>query len=153
MMPLRLVLDTNVWLDWLIFNDPGIGNIKKAVAAQDAKIFATTACEQELERVLTYPMRKTPLSPAAQADCLAQFRRIARLPDHDGQGDRTALPRCKDADDQKFLELARDCSADFLITRDRDLLVFARRKYQALPFRIVTPLQFASPCACALAAK
>ncbi|MCW5605943.1 MAG: putative toxin-antitoxin system toxin component, PIN family, partial [Burkholderiales bacterium] len=52
------------------------------------------------------------------------------------------LPVCKDPDDQKFLELARDCRADFLITKDRDLLVFARRKFQPLPFRIVTPLQF-----------
>lgn len=144
MTPLRLVLDTNVWLDWLVFNDPGISVIKQAVTKHDAVIFATADCEQELERVLTYPMRKLPLDPDRQADCLAQFRCIARLHDGGGHCDRNALPRCKDADDQKFLELACDCSADFLITRDRDLLVFARRKYQPLPFRIVTPPQFAS---------
>lgn len=144
MMPLRLVLDTNVWLDWLVFNDPAIGIIKRAVTMHEAVIFATTACEQELERVLTYPMRRQPLNPDRQAHCLAQFRRIARLHEEDGHCDHSALPRCKDTDDQKFLELARDCSADFLITRDRDLLVFARQKYQPLPFRIVTPPQFAS---------
>lgn len=51
---------------------------------------------------------------------------------------------CKDPDDQKFLELARDCRAGWLVTKDRGLLVFARRKYQPLPFRIVTPQQFST---------
>jgi putative PIN family toxin of toxin-antitoxin system len=152
MMPLRLVLDTNVWLDWLVFDDPGMAVIKKTVAIHDAIVFATIACEQELQRVLTYPMRKLPLNPDRQADYLGQFRRIVRLPEADAHGDPITLPRCKDADDQKFLELARDCSADFLITWDRDLLVFARRKYQPLPFRIVTPAQFSCTRSCAPAA-
>ncbi|MEK6591875.1 MAG: putative toxin-antitoxin system toxin component, PIN family [Pseudomonadota bacterium] len=152
MMPLRLVLDTNVWLDWLVFNDPGIAAISRAVEAEDAKIFATVACEQELMRVLTYPMRKVALDADTQAACLAQFRRMARPLENASCGDSAELPRCADADDQKFLELARDCRADFLITRDRDLLVFARRKYQPLPFHIVTPPQFASARAGAPAA-
>jgi len=148
--PLRLVLDTNIWLDWLVFDDPGIAPIRAAVEAGGAEIFITEACEQELERVLGYPMRKTPLDAAAQAACLAQCRRVARI--HGStppvpRGREKAffagvLPVCKDPDDQKFLELARDCLADYLVTKDRDLLVFARRKYQYLPFRIVTPRQF-----------
>jgi hypothetical protein len=96
-------------------------------------------------------MRKTPLAAAAQAACLAQCRRVARLhtpaqplsPKPGKEFLDVALPACKDPDDQKFLELARDCHADFLVTKDRDLLVFARRKYQYLPFLIVTPGQFA----------
>lgn len=146
MTPLRLVLDTNVWLDWLVFNDDGIAAISNAVEAEGAEIFVTTDCERELARVLTYPMRKTPLDAGTQAEYLARFHRLACLRDHAPNGDAVALPCCADVDDQKFLELARDCRADFLITRDRDLLVFARRKYQPLPFRIVTPLQFAAAC-------
>jgi predicted nucleic acid-binding protein len=42
-----------------------------------------------------------------------------------------------------FLELARDCRADALITKDRDLLALAARKLRPLPFRIVTPRGFA----------
>lgn len=147
-LPLRLVLDTNIWLDWLVFDDPGIALIRAAVESGGAEIFITAACEQELARVLGYPMRKTPLAAAAQAACLAQCRRIARvhaLPisrEREKESCDVALPVCKDPDDQKFLELARDCLADVLVTKDRDLLVFARRKYQYLPFRIVTPRQF-----------
>ena len=149
-LPLRLVLDTNIWLDWLVFDDPGIAPIRAAVEAGGAEIFITAACEQELARVLGYPMRKTPLAPAAQAACLAQCRRLAQVhtpdlalsPEPGKEFFKFALPLCKDPDDQKFLELARDCLADVLVTKDRDLLVFARRKYQYLPFRIVTPRQF-----------
>ena len=148
-LPLRLVLDTNIWLDWLVFDDPGIAPIKAAVEAGGAEIFITQACEQEFARVLAYTLRKKVLDTAAQTTCLAQFRRVARMVDA-GAGSResgqaiAALPVSKDPDDQKFLELARDCLADFLVTKDRDLLVFARRKYQYLPFRIVTPGQFAN---------
>jgi putative PIN family toxin of toxin-antitoxin system len=149
-LPLRLVLDTNVWLDWLVFDDPGIGPIRAAAEAGSAEIFITKACEQELERVLGYPMHKTPLTASAQAACLAQCRRVARLHARaaplasapEKQSPDTAVPKCKDPDDQKFLELARDCRADFLVSKDRDLLVFARRKFQYLPFRVITPRQF-----------
>lgn len=145
-MILRLVLDTNIWIDWLVFDDPGVAQIKAAAKAGEAEIFITEACEQELTRVLGYSFRKKVLDAAAQSACLAQFRCAAqRLFDAQGKERFTAaLPVCKDPDDQKFLELARDCRADFLVTKDRDLRVFARRKYAYLPFRIVTPAQFNS---------
>jgi len=143
-MPLRLVLDTNVWLDWLVFQDPGIAAIKTAVASGQAEIFIGPACAQELERALTYPLPKNPLDAATQAACLAECRRLARTNEGGGTKDETyPLPTCRDPDDQKFLELARDCSADFLVTKDRALLELARRKARPTPFRIVTPQQFA----------
>lgn len=144
-MPMRLVLDTNIWLDWLVFNDPGIAPVRESVASGNAEIFITGACEQELERVLTYPLRKAPLPANLQLDCMAQLRRLAHRFDEPALpagSTGITLPKCKDPDDQKFLVLARDCRADWLLTRDRDLLVFARRKYQYLPFRIITPAQF-----------
>ena len=53
------------------------------------------------------------------------------------------MPRCYDPDDQMFLELARDCRADALITKDRDLLALATRKVTLLPFHILTSREFA----------
>ena len=38
-MTLRLVLDTNVWLDWLVFDDPGIAPLKLAVRTGAACVF------------------------------------------------------------------------------------------------------------------
>lgn len=50
-----------------------------------------------------------------------------------------ALPRCRDPDDQKFLELARDGAADFLVTKDKALLKLRRISRDPGGFRIVTP--------------
>jgi predicted nucleic acid-binding protein len=55
-------------------------------------------------------------------------------------GHEGMLPLCRDPDDQKFLELARDCKASALVTKDRALLELARRKRRPLPFRIVRPV-------------
>jgi len=54
MLAVRLVLDTNVWLDWLVFDDPSVAGMR-------------AACEAELARVLAYERRGWPLDAAAQA--------------------------------------------------------------------------------------
>ena len=52
------------------------------------------------------------------------------------QAELAQLPRCRDRDDQKFLEAALAARAGFLVTKDRALLDLARR---VAPFRIVSP--------------
>jgi predicted nucleic acid-binding protein len=140
--PLRLVLDTNVWLDWLVFDDPGILPLKVAVDAGEAEIFMTVACEVELARVLALPLGNATPDAAAQAQRLEECRRTVRWVDGSSRRNADRLPVCRDPDDQKFLELASECGADFLVTRDRALLVLGRRKMQRLLFRIVTPQEF-----------
>ncbi len=136
--PRRLVLDTNVWLDWLVFDDPSIAAIKAAVAANRAEIFIDAACEAELERALGYDLgRKFTLDAHAQGACIAECRRVARRIDsRAAEAERARLPTCRDPDDQKFLEAALAARAEFLVTKDRALLDLARRP---LPFRILTP--------------
>ena len=139
-MPLRLVLDTNVWLDWLVFDDPDVAPVRAAIAAGRAEVFIDEAGEEELARVLAYRFGARILSAEAQAACLAECRRIVRK---DGagpaNGERKPLPLCGDPDDQKFLDLALQCGANFLVTRDRDLLELGRYRDPVPPFRIVTP--------------
>ena len=140
----RLVLDTNVWLDWLVFADAGVAPVRDAVARGAATVFISTACEAELARVLGYPLSGRALNAEAQAAALSQCRAIARATEDCSEPHAIAvLPRCDDPDDQMFLELARDCRADALITKDRDLLALATRKVKPLPFRILTPREFA----------
>ena len=139
-MPARLVLDTNVWLDWLVFDDPAVRPLRAAVAARAAEVLIDAACEAELARVLAYPLRKPPLDAAAQAACLAACRGVARrVAPEDTRARAAALPACRDPDDQKFLELALAASADLLVTKDRALLELGGRKRRPLPFRIATP--------------
>ena len=137
-MPLRVVLDTNVWLDWLVFGDTALATVREDVAAGRAEVIIDAACLEELTRVLAYPLQRWTLDAAGIEHALAQCRQLARLvvtaPD-------PQLPRCADADDQKFLELATSHSAFALITRDRELLRMARPRH-ALPFHIVTPAAY-----------
>ncbi len=138
---LKLVLDTNVWLDWLVFADAGVADLKAAVAAGRAAIFIDAACAGELERVLAYPLQKAILPPDARATHMAECLRVAQAIAPGGPSFAEHLPVCRDKDDQKFLELARACCADYLVTKDLLLLELMRRKVRRTPFGIVTPAQ------------
>jgi len=136
----RIVLDTNIWLDWLVFGDLSILKIKKFVAEGQAQIVIDAACEAELKRVLAYDLARHSLDAAAQAACLAECRRIAqRVEAAAPEAERRLLPRCADPDDQKFLELALAARADVLVTKDHKLLELARR---TKAFRILNPRKF-----------
>lgn len=140
---MRLVLDTHVWLDWLVFDDPGVAAIREAVRERRAEVWIDDAGEAELARVLARGFAKRRLDERAQQACLAECRRIAkRIGGALAEAERARLPACRDPDDQKFLEAAAAAGADFLVTKDRELLRLARR---AAPLRIVAPRDFAAP--------
>jgi len=143
---MRLVLDTNIWLDWLVFKDTGIAHIRQLQGAKHLEICIDAVCEAELQRVLAYPFGKRQLTGAEQATAIAQCRRIVtRIDAVAPAGARARLPACRDPDDQKFLEAALAAHADWLITKDRALLELARkrtRSVRTVPFKIGTPLDF-----------
>lgn len=134
---MRLVLDTNVWLDWLVFDDPSIRPFAGAVAQAAAIVLIDAACEEELARALGYRFARFTLPAEAQALALARCRAIAQRTGDDAPLAR--LPVCRDPDDQKFLVLAARARADLLLTRDKALLELGRPRAAPLPFRIATP--------------
>ena len=137
---LRLVLDTNIWLDLLVFRDPGIAAICEAHAARRAEILVDADGEGELIRALAYDFGKHTLDAAGQAARAAEFRQMSVHAKSKTVGGAATLPLCRDPDDQKFLETALAVRADILITKDKALLDLARR----VPFRILTPAAFAA---------
>jgi len=142
------VLDTHVWLDWLVFDDPGIRRLRNAVHLGRAEVYIDAACDAELERVLAYDLGKHSIAPAAQAAALAQARRIARRIENAlSPPERAGLPRCRDPDDQIFLEAALAAGADVLVSKDRALLELNRRRTRALPFRVCAPGSLRIPAA------
>ncbi|HEY5897909.1 MAG TPA: putative toxin-antitoxin system toxin component, PIN family [Burkholderiales bacterium] len=139
---LRVVLDTHVWLDWLVFEDASVAPIRDALAAGRLEAYIDAVCEAELARVLARGFAKRTIDARAQEACIAQVRRLARRIDTPApQAERAALPSCRDADDQKFLEAALAVRADFLITKDRELLRLAGKRSR-VPFRILSPADF-----------
>lgn len=135
--PMRLVLDTQVWLDWLVFDDSSAGPLRAAIDCGRAEVLIDAACLAELERVLGYPLGNRRVDAAA---CLAACQKVATRVEA-GTGNAYAVPVCRDPDDQKFLTLAAGAGADCLVTRDRDLLRLSRKCAPWLA--IVSPLAFA----------
>jgi uncharacterized protein len=143
---LRLVLDTQIWLDWLVFDDPGVHKLRNAVHLGRAEVVIDAACDAELERVLAYDLGRHSISREAQLAALSQARRLARRVETVlSVAERAGLPKCRDPDDQKFVELAAAAKADVLVTKDRALLELNRRRTRALPFSIRTPDRLTSP--------
>lgn len=134
----RVVLDTHVWLDWLVFDDPSVGPIREAQAAGRIEIVIDEACEAELVRVLAYDLGKHSLDAEAQAQ---RIGRLSSLVTRIEWGAAEGLPRCKDPDDQKFLELAAAAGAQFLVSKDQAVLELARR---VRAFHIVAPKDLGS---------
>ncbi len=142
-MTRRLVLDTNVWLDWLVFDDAALAPLAAAQAEGAVELCIDADCEAELARALGYPFGRRSLDAGAQAACLERCRALARR-DWTPQHVALRLPDCRDPDDRKFLALALACGAQALVTRDRALLEIGRRWKKSLPFAILTPRAWAA---------
>ena len=108
--------------------------LKAAVKEGRAEIFIDAACEAELVRVLAYDLGRHSIDAQKQAACLTECRRIAKALHKTEK--ILGLPRCPDPKDQMFLEAAAAAKADYLVTKDRDLLELPRSR---LLFRVVQP--------------
>ncbi len=145
---MRLVLDSNVWLDWLHFDDPAVAALKQAGLNGELDIIIDPACRDELVRVLAYT--RFALDRTAQSAMLAEVDRVSRCLDTLRYRPAAELPWCPDPDDVKFLALAEAGNADWLISKDKALLGRPRqRRRNAIACRIGTPEQWTSsqqPC-------
>ncbi len=139
---MRVVLDTNVWLDWLVFDDPSVAALKLAHRDARLQLIIDQACLDELVAVLAYPQFNI-----AEAQQQKHLMEVQGSTFNHAQGRPVSvapLPRCTDPDDQKFLELARDAQVEWLITKDKALLNIRRAKLQRAGFRVGTPAQWIS---------
>jgi putative PIN family toxin of toxin-antitoxin system len=133
---MRVVLDTNVWLDWLVFDGNEVAALRAACAANSLQPVIDTPCLDELARVLAYP--GFALDAEGRRQRLEQARRLS-VPHEGAIAPDPALPRCRDRDDQKFLALAHAARAGALVTRDKALLRLAGRARRRCGFDIVEP--------------
>ena len=119
-----IVLDTNIVLDLWLYLDPATPALLEALTSKRVDWVATQVMRDELERVLTYlhivlRMQKDGL---VAEEVLAQFDRFARLVP---VADRAPYV-CKDADDQKFIDLACAYSCA-LVSKDKAVLTMRNR--------------------------
>ena len=131
---LRFVLDTNVVLDLFHWANTDAVPIMAALEAGRIECLVDARTLDELQRVLTYPQLK--LTPDMIAERYARYSGLVRQVE---AGEAPPLPRCKDRDDQKFLELAARAGADILVSKDKALLKLRGRT--KLAFRIIKPAE------------
>ncbi len=132
----QVVFDTNVLLSLWVFADSRFARFRALVECGEWTAYTDTECLAEFKRVLGYP--QFDLGTERQLQIYANYVAVARQCEV-RESFSKPLPRCSDRDDQKFLDLARNAGAGWLITADKALLRMARRDKLAGLFRIVTP--------------
>ena len=135
---MKAVIDTNVWLDWLVFDDPSAAALAVVRAAGRLELPATVPIRAELAAVLERPLFG--LDVRAREAVLARFDSLAlMLPAPEPAELPARLPVCRDPDDRKFVELALGCGAGFLVSRDKAVLKLAGRARRWHGLAIVHP--------------
>jgi putative PIN family toxin of toxin-antitoxin system len=127
-MKKSLVLDTNIVLDLYVFKNPENLAINIALMNEKNTWLTTQAMRDELERVLYYPkiIPRMAFYEVTAEQVLAKFDEFSTLV--------APAPRakwaCKDADDQKFIDLAVQHQAT-LLSKDQAVLCMAKRLLNA----------------------
>ncbi len=137
MIPNRAVIDTNVCLDLFVFCDRRYQPLLDALNNGSLQAVTRADCRKEYAFVLNYP--HLPLDADSREAALARFDALITLLAPEEKHDNIALPVCKDREDQKFMQLARDAQASVLITKDKALLKLAKRNAKLGLFAILTP--------------
>ena len=141
---MTLILDTNVWMAWLVFADPRLSALIDAIESGEARVIATRSMLDEFADVAARPIFK--LSPDQQASARERLNDtvvlLAAAPD-------CRLP-CSDRDDQVFIDLAVAHRVDWLLSRDKALLRLRKLAARRFGVRIGLPEDWrAAPSAAA----
>lgn len=136
--PAVLVLDTNTLFDWLVFGDPAAVAVGHAVRSGRARWLCSEPLWAECSHTLTRPIG--PRWELARQLALTNLHAMRTCAVFVTQPVAAPL-RCRDADDQKFLDLALAHPGCALLSRDKALLRLTRRA-QPLNVRILTPTQW-----------
>lgn len=118
------VLDTNIVLDLFVFDDEAARVLKRRLEAGEFQWLATQAMRDELERVLAYPKiaPRVAFYQLDTAQVLASFDRHTLKVEPAPKAGVT----CKDADDQKFIDLAV-AHRSILLSKDAAVLTMRKR--------------------------
>lgn len=134
--PPLVVLDTNVVMDWLVFQDPSCVAWAQRFDTSSACWLASAAMREELAHVLGRGVART-WEPSL-TDVWAAWDRYAVTVHALPATGPAARIRCTDGDDQKFLDLALAHGARWLVSRDKALLKLNRR-VRPLGLHVLTP--------------
>jgi putative PIN family toxin of toxin-antitoxin system len=113
----RVVFDTNTVVSALLFEHGRLSWLREHWRCDDVAVLVSRPTVEELIRVLAYPKFALDRSEidALLADYLPFTESVVVAP-------QARAPKCRDKDDQMFVDLAIQGHADALVTGDRALL-------------------------------
>lgn len=115
-----IVLDTNALLDWLVFRDPAMTPVAQGIHSGALRWLACPQMQREWQFVWPRAsFARWQPDPRVTEAAFAQ----AVMVDDPPRGPM----RCKDPDDQVFIDLALHNQARWLLSKDAALLRLARR--------------------------
>lgn len=136
--PALTVLDTNVVLDWLVFDEPSVQPLGAALTAGRLRWLTTPAMLAEQRHVFAaFAGARWRARPQALEAAFAKWAEIAEAPVV------ASPPRCSDASDQMFVDLAVAHRARWLISHDRALLKLARQ-LRGFGIGVMTPIAWST---------
>lgn len=119
MPKIKLIIDTNLWVSYLINRLKG--NLSHILLDQRFDIITSTQLSHELEETLN----NKDLSKYIQENTRIEFLKSFSLATIETNVN-SDVKVCRDPKDDFLLSLALDAKADYLITGDKDLLVLVR---------------------------
>lgn len=133
------VIDTNVLLDLFIYEDPAAAPLRELFLSNQLDAVYSDTMLTELTHVIARP--KFQLSPPRQHDIIAQW--VARSRRMDTELIQKAPWRCKDRDDQIFLDMAFTLKPCGLLSKDSQVLRFHKRALR-LGVNILSPSELSA---------
>ena len=135
MIDARCVIDTNVWLSFFLYGNSTIRATVALLSTEHYQVMVSSKTLNEFRDVLKRKKFNLPIQIQEEAwDEVQGLSEVISV--------ATTITASRDPKDNKFLELAMDGNADFLITGDKDLLNLAERPNPTWKFKIVTPREF-----------
>ena len=129
----KIILDTNVILQHLTSSRLEFGDyIISLIKQKKVQLYKSQSTVSELRQALQYPQIKSRLN-GQSAKFLAFLKYNSTLTDV-----TIEVQICRDPKDDKFLELAKQITADYIITGDKDLLIL--EEFETT--RIISPRGF-----------
>jgi len=126
-----VILDTNALLDWRVFKDPAAHAIVENILSGRMRWLACPSMEQEWHQVWPRSYFKDWLPDPMLTLTVFQHATFVDEPP------RGPL-RCKDPDDQVFIDLALHVGAQWLFSKDAALLKLARRARKLTGLEVMT---------------
>jgi uncharacterized protein len=113
--PLKLIIDTNLWISFIISNKQRL--LDPLLFSEKIRLIFSEELIQEIRLTITKPKLRKYFGSNVLEEMLTVFDPCVDLVEV-----QSAVTICRDSKDNFLLALAKDAKADYLLTGDKDLL-------------------------------